>query len=169
MEGEAGVVVDEEGPSELLLWKRLFTSNPARLGVDEDEGGVADEEDAAADEVDAAEGGIPVENDVVRECILPFVFAAGTEPNVLMPSGLMVGTAAGEDEMGAEVSSMDPKVTEEPECGSVSAGVDCGGRNERTGIHVGMQQGSQQKYEGPIANTHLLLSHLSVCGLLRHP
>ena len=105
------------GASELLFWKRLFTSNPARFGVDEEAEVAevaADEDDAAADEVDAAEGGVPVEKDVVRECILPFVLAAGTVPKDLIPSGLMTGTEAGEDDIGAEASSIDPKVTDEP-------------------------------------------------------
>ena len=83
----------------------------------EDEG--AAEEDAADvdadaedDAVAAAEGGVPVENEVVREWALPLV--AGNVPNDLIPSGLIVGTAAGDEDMGAEASSMDPKVTDEP-------------------------------------------------------
>ena len=54
------------------------------------------------------------QNDVVREWILPFEEVAGRDPKDLMPSGLIVGTAAGEEDIGAEVSSMDPKVTDEP-------------------------------------------------------
>ncbi len=120
--------VDDDGASELLFWKRLFTSNfGAALGVDEDpdtDGAVdedvdAEEVDGAVDDDDeadgaaAVDGGIPVENEVVRECILPFGFA-GTEPNDLIRSGFIVGAGAGEDEMGAEASSMDPKVTDDP-------------------------------------------------------
>ena len=113
MEGDAGVV---EGASALLLWKRLLTSNLA-VGLNAEVEGVS-EEDAAAEvevgvDVDATEGGVPVENEVVREWTLPFVFA-GTEPKDLIPSGFIVGTAAGEEDMGAEASSMDPKVTDEP-------------------------------------------------------
>ena len=122
--------VEEDGASELLFWKRLFTSNLAALGVDEDpeteeaveapvevEDVEAEEVDVAVDDDDetdvaaAADGGIPVENDVVRECILPF---AGTEPKDLIRSGFIVGAGAGEDEMGAEASSIDPKVTDDP-------------------------------------------------------
>ena len=39
---------------------------------------------------------------------------AGTVPKDLIPSGLMTGTEAGEDDIGAEASSIDPKVTDEP-------------------------------------------------------
>lgn len=39
----------------------------------------------------------------------------GTEPNDFTAStGLTAGVAAGEDDMGAEASSIEPKVTEEP-------------------------------------------------------
>ena len=121
----------DDGASELLFWKRLLTSNLAVFGVEEDADGAVDaavevDDDVEAEEVDVAvddddeadaaagaDGGIPVENDVVRECILPFGFA-GTEPNDLIPSGFIIGAGAGEDEMGAEASSMDPKVTDEP-------------------------------------------------------
>jgi len=48
----------------------------------------------------------------------PFIWltVAGTEPNVFTPSAddLMAGVAAGEEDMGAEASSMDPKETTEP-------------------------------------------------------
>jgi hypothetical protein len=37
--------------------------------------------------------------------------SAGTEPNDLKPSCFMGGAGAGEEEMGAETSSMEPKVT----------------------------------------------------------
>lgn len=43
------------------------------------------------------------------------VCVAGTEPNVLTPSDLIGGTAAGEDEIGAVTSSIDPKVTDDPD------------------------------------------------------
>jgi hypothetical protein len=40
---------------------------------------------------------------------------AGTEPKDFTPSALIVdGAAAGEDEIGADASSMEPKVTAEP-------------------------------------------------------
>lgn len=39
---------------------------------------------------------------------------AGTEPKDFTPSDLMAGVAAGDDEMGAETSSIEPKVTAEP-------------------------------------------------------
>jgi hypothetical protein len=39
---------------------------------------------------------------------------AGTEPNDFTPSDLMAGVAAGDDEMGAEASSIEPNVTAEP-------------------------------------------------------
>ena len=77
----------------------------------EEEG--AAEEGPEMEEVAAADGSGPVEKEVVREWTLPLVFT-GTEPKVLIPSGLIVGTAAGEDDIGAAASSMDPKVTNEP-------------------------------------------------------
>jgi hypothetical protein len=57
---------------------------------------------------------------------LPLVAAAGPlaatmEPKVLTPCGLSVGTAAGEEETGAETSSIEPNVTAEPVCVRVSA------------------------------------------------
>lgn len=82
--------------------------------------GVEAEPEAAVEvegvvEVEAAtDGGVPVENDVVREWPFPFEVEAGTEPNDFIPSGLIVGTAAGEEDMGAAASSIDPKVTDEP-------------------------------------------------------
>ena len=124
--------VEEDGASELLFWNRLLTSNLAAFGVEDDADGAVDaavddddaveaeEVDVAVDDDDdagaaaAADGGIPVENDVVREWILPFGFAAGTEPNDLIPSGFTIGAGPGEDEMGAEASLMDPKVTDDP-------------------------------------------------------
>ena len=77
----------------------------------EEEGAAEDEPEA--EEVAGADGGVPVEKEVVREWTLPFVFA-GTEPKDLIPPGLIVGTVAGEDDMGVAASSMDPKVTDEP-------------------------------------------------------
>lgn len=121
-EADAGEEVDEA--SEVLFWKRLFTSNFAVFGVDEepDVDGAVDEEDvdgAVEDDEDddaaavAPDGGVPVENEMVRVWIFPFVFA-GTDPKDLIPSDFIVGAAAGEDEIGALASSMDPKVTDEP-------------------------------------------------------
>lgn len=48
---------------------------------------------------------------------LPLVSCAGdtgTDPKVLGTSGFMDGTAAGEEEMGADGSSIEPNVTEDP-------------------------------------------------------
>ena len=108
----------DEGASDVLFWNRLLTSNLACFDVDdaavEEDAAVEDDDAVVEDEDAAADGGVPVENDVVRECILPFVAAAGTLPKDLIPSGLIVGTDAGEDEIGAEASSIDPKVTDEP-------------------------------------------------------
>ena len=73
----------------------------------------AAEDEPEVEEVAAADGGVPVEKEVVREWTSPFVFA-GTEPKDLIPPGLIVRTVAGEDDMGAAASSMDPKVTDEP-------------------------------------------------------
>ena len=77
----------------------------------EEEGAAEDEPEA--EEVAGADGGVPVEKEGVREWTLLFVFA-GTEPKDLIPPGLIVGTVAGEDDMGVAASSMDPKVPDEP-------------------------------------------------------
>lgn len=47
---------------------------------------------------------------------LPFTCpVAGTDPNDLTPSDFTAGVEAGEEDMGAETSSIDPKVTGEPD------------------------------------------------------
>lgn len=46
--------------------------------------------------------------------LLVVAAVAGTEPKDLTPSDLMAGVAAGDDEMGAEASSIEPNVTAEP-------------------------------------------------------
>lgn len=43
---------------------------------------------------------------------------AGTVPKDLTPSDLIDGAAAGDEDIGAEVSSIDPKVTAEPGTGN---------------------------------------------------
>ena len=60
-----------------------------------------------------------MENEVVRVWPLPFelIVVAGTDPNDFIPSPLIGGTDAGEDEIGADASSIDPKVTDEPDDG----------------------------------------------------
>ena len=40
--------------------------------------------------------------------------AAGTDPKDFTPSDLVGGMAAGDEDIGAETSSIDPKVTAEP-------------------------------------------------------
>lgn len=47
---------------------------------------------------------------------LPFTWltVAGTVPNVLTPSDFIGGVAAGDDDIGAETSSIDPKDTAGP-------------------------------------------------------
>ena len=42
---------------------------------------------------------------------LPPLFTADTDPNDLTPSALMGGTLAGDEDIVAELSSIDPKVT----------------------------------------------------------
>ena len=44
----------------------------------------------------------------------PVAVATGTDPKVFTPSDLVGGTAAGDEDIGAETSSIDPKVTAEP-------------------------------------------------------
>ena len=42
------------------------------------------------------------------------MLAAGTVPKDLTPSDLIDGAAVGDEDIGAETSSIDPKVTGEP-------------------------------------------------------
>ena len=74
-EAAAGLEEDVDEASEVLFWKRLFTSNLGAFGVDDEpdvDGAVDDEEaddveGAVDDNADvAADGGVPVENEVVR-------------------------------------------------------------------------------------------------------
>ena len=76
-EGEAvaGLEEDVDDASEVLFWKRLFTSNLGAFGVDDepDVDGAVDDEEAddvegtVGDDVDvAANGGVPVENENIR-------------------------------------------------------------------------------------------------------
>ncbi len=53
---------------------------------------------------------------------LPFTWltVAGTVPNVLTPSDFIGGVAAGDDDIGAETSSIDPKDTAGPGIATVS-------------------------------------------------
>ena len=44
----------------------------------------------------------------------PVGAATGTDPKVFRPSDFVRGTAAGDGDVGAETSSIDPKVTAEP-------------------------------------------------------
>ena len=45
---------------------------------------------------------------------LTWPVATGTDPKVFTPSDLGGGPAAGDEDIGAETSSIDPKVTAEP-------------------------------------------------------
>ena len=92
------------------FWNSFFTSNFADTGVDVD--GLAD----ADTDVDADDDGAG----------LPFTAGNGvdcavTEPNVLGASDLIGGTEAGEEDNGAEASSIEPKVTAEPANKQMSA------------------------------------------------
>lgn len=93
----------EEGCEEALLlepWKSFLTSN---LGCEAEEGGFAVEDTDVDEEVD----GLPFTADTGVE-------AAVTLPKVLIASDFIGGTEAGEEDIGAESSSIDPKVTEAP-------------------------------------------------------
>lgn len=75
--------------------------------VDDDEG-AGDEEPLGGRFKVGFEVGAVVDGD------LPFVLVAGTEPKDLTPSDFTVGAWAGEEDMGAPASSIDPKDTAEP-------------------------------------------------------
>jgi len=72
-------------------------------GVGGTDGGGVDEDEA----VDGANDGL----DEIED--LPFN-NAGTDPKDFTPSDLIGGAAAGEEDIGAESSSIDPNVTAEP-------------------------------------------------------
>lgn len=70
--------------------------------------------DDAAEEEDEAVGGGTTE---VLEDIDAFPLTwpvAGTDPKDFTASDLIAGVAAGDEDIGAETSSIDPKVTAEP-------------------------------------------------------
>lgn len=91
---------DDEGPL-LLPWNSFLTSNFA--GVD----GLAADVDTDANE----EGdGFPLTAGIGVACAL-------TVPNVFGGSALIAGTDAGEEDNGADTSSIEPKVTAEPRGG----------------------------------------------------
>ena len=110
MEGDcvsAGEGADGAGE----LWKSFAMSFLSSFagGADDDDG-VADEDDVAVVDADA------VDTAGRDGCVgLPLLLAAGTVPNDFTIVSLSVGgAAAGEEEIGAEASSIDPKVTAEP-------------------------------------------------------
>lgn len=67
----------------------------------------------AAEEVEAVGGTIGGLEDM-DGFPLTWPVATGTDPKVFTPSDLVGGTAAGEEDIGAETSFIDPKVTAEP-------------------------------------------------------
>ena len=78
------------------------------------EGGVAaDGTDDAAVEVEAV-GGTTDGLEGMDGFPLTLPVATGTDPKVLMPSDLVGGMAAGDEDIGAETSSIDPNITAEP-------------------------------------------------------
>lgn len=103
---------EEAGGAAVVLgfWKSLRMSTLLSLGVGEGIGALAatgDDvdgldcfEDAEPARVDAKEGGLPLTGEL-----------AGTDPKDLTPSDFMGATGAGEEDIGAASSSMEPKVT----------------------------------------------------------
>ena len=71
--------------------------------------GCAEVDGFAVDDTDVDEDvdGLPLTADIG-------VDAAVTEPNILGASDFIGGTEAGEDDIGADASSIEPKVTDEP-------------------------------------------------------
>ena len=61
-----------------------------------------EEEEAEAEEIAAVDGGIPVEMEVASERTLQLVFV-GTEPKVLVSSGLIVEAAQGQDDRCGDI------------------------------------------------------------------
>lgn len=138
-EGSEFVCGAIEGEEEEGFWKSLWMSTLVGFGVGVDEGAGAsslgvDESDldnegatslVAVGEKIVGGGGFEVELDCEyfrddetgcwfpKEGVsLPPPFTAGTDPNDLTPSVLIGGTLAGDEDIVAELSSIDPKVTE---------------------------------------------------------
>lgn len=64
--------------------------------------------------VDAEEDGAKGALDEIEDFPLTWPEVAGTDPKDFTPSDLMGGAAAGEEDIGAETSSIDPNVTADP-------------------------------------------------------
>jgi hypothetical protein len=73
-----------------------------------------DEADEAAVDVEAVGGTTDALEDMDGFPLTWPVAATGTVPKVFTPSDLVGGTAAGDEDIGAETSSIDPNVTAEP-------------------------------------------------------
>lgn len=94
--GEVTSGVDDDEEDDGAPWNSFLTSN---LGF------ATGVEDAVFDNEAAA--GLPLTG-------WAEVGVAGTVPNDFTPSVLMGGTEAGDEDIGAETSSIEPKVTAEP-------------------------------------------------------
>jgi hypothetical protein len=99
-----GVWEDVEDGGPLLVMNKLFTSKGAGVLVT---GGAALGFTFAETDADDDADCLPLTADTV-------VGVALREPNVFGTSVFMGGTEAGEEEIVADASSMEPKVTEEP-------------------------------------------------------
>lgn len=116
----------DDGPSEVDgeedaapdPWKSFAISARLTEGLLADGDGVGAAEAAAAEDVEAGAAGVLVAGEAARPFGCAEAGFAGTEPKVFTPCDLRVGTEAGEEDIGAETSSMDPNVTEEPVSGS---------------------------------------------------
>jgi hypothetical protein len=83
-----------------ILWMSSFAGLDGVEGIDC--GGVDDD--------DGAKEGL----DEIEDLPLTWPTVAGTDPKDFTPSDLMGGAAAGDEDIGAETSSIDPKVTADP-------------------------------------------------------
>jgi hypothetical protein len=95
------------------FWKSFFTSTKDFVGADDVEDDVDMPEMDVEEEVWLNGGFV---NDETDDFPFTWLTVAGTEPNDFTPSteALMAGVAAGEEDIGAEASSMEPKETIEP-------------------------------------------------------
>lgn len=116
-----GVDVDEEPDDDVdgvILATEAGATDEVMVVDTDDELATADVDDdidgdaAVCRDEDFNEPGVGLEAGVFPFTILDVV--AGREPNVLTLSCLTTGVAVGEDETGAEASSIEPKFKEDP-------------------------------------------------------
>lgn len=105
----------EEG-AEVGFWN-IFLMSILGLGTEAAEGAAAGGVAAAVDDDDDddVEAAGVITDDLEEMDAFPLTWpVAGTDPKDFTPSDLIGGAATGDEDIGAETSSIEPKVTAEP-------------------------------------------------------